>query len=155
MEYKQVCENGHKFSTDDGELHFKVCPHLKCATKMRLELDIDAWRKNFGNKLKEGVAKGLSRGKLIDSLLRLPWFSDALKDDINDPDQQHAHREWTKEDDEELAGLFAENGIANHIVWAKVAKDMGRSLYAVERQLRVILAKKEYELDELHQKEVV
>lgn len=155
MEYKQVCENGHRFSTDDDKLHFEICPYPKCATKMHLELNVTAWQKKFRDKLKDSVTKGLPRGKLIDTLPRLPWFSDALKDDLNDPDQQHAHREWTKEDDEELAGLFAENGIANHTMWAKVAEDVGRSLYAVERQLRIILAKKEYELDELYQKEVV
>ena len=140
MEYKQVCENNHSFSTPDDELHFEVCPFPNCATKMHLELDIGDWKKKFDDKLKKGINNKLTRGKLIDSLPRLPWFSDALEDNINNPDQQRSHREWTKENDEELSELYEKHGISTHVIWDKVAEDIGRSLYAVERQLRITIA---------------
>ena len=149
MEYQQVCEDGkHRFAST-GEVTFEECPY--CHTEMHLELDTVAWEKSFSAKLQKGIKKGLSRGKLIDSLPRLPWFSEAVVDkEANNPDQFLSHKEWAKENDEELAGLFAENGISTYKVWSDVASKIGRSLYAVERQLRIIIARKEFELEELY-----
>ena len=150
MELQQVCKDGkHRFSSR-GELTITTCPF--CKTEMHLEADTKSWEESFGKKLLSGIEKGLSRGKLIDSLPRMPWFSDALVDkELNNPEQSRAHTEWTKKDDEELAGLFAENGISTHERWSNVAASIGRSLFSVERQLRIIYARREYELDELYQ----
>ena len=147
MEIQQVCKEGkHRFASE-GRLTITTCPY--CKTEMHLEIDTKAWEESFGKKLKSGIEKGLSRGKLIDSLPRMPWFGDALEDkELNNPDQSKSHTVWTEKDDEELAGLFAENGISTHGKWASVAAKVGRSLFSIERQLRVIYARKEYELDE-------
>jgi len=149
MEYQQVCEDGkHRFAST-GEVTFDLCPY--CKTEMHLELDTADWEKSFSAKLQKGIKKGLSRGKLIDSLPRLPWFSEAVDDkEANDPNQRLSHKKWTKVDDDELAGLFAENGIATYKLWTGVASKIGRSLYAVERQLRIIIARREFELEEFY-----
>jgi len=149
MEYRQVCKEGeHKFAST-GELTFDMCPY--CKTEMHLELDTVEWEKSFSAKLQKGIKKGLSRGKLIDSLPRLPWFAEAVMDkESNDPNQEKSHKEWGKKDDDELAGLFAENGISTHKMWADVASSIGRSLYAIERQLRIIIARQEFELEEFY-----
>ena len=120
-----------------------------CGTKMHLREDTEKWQERLVKKLKAGVIKKMSRGKLIDSLPRLPWFSDALKEGLNDPDQEKAHEVWLLEDAKKLTDLFEEYGISSHKTWHKVAESIGRSLYAVERQLRVIIANKEYNLDSL------
>jgi len=149
MEVQQVCKGGvHRFASE-GEITIPICPF--CKTETHLELNIKAWEEAFGKKLKGGIEKGLSRGKLIDSLPRMPWFGDALSDkELNDPDQSKSHTVWTEKDDEELAGLFAENGISTHDKWASIAINIGRSLFAIERQLRIIYARKEYELEEFY-----
>ena len=147
MEMRQVCEERIHLFGSQGEVTFEECPY--CHTPMHLEPDIKDWEKSFAAKLERGIRKKLPRGKLIDSLPRIPWFSDAVEDkEANDPNQQQSHKEWTKEDDDELAGLYAENGIANHKVWANVASGIGRSLYAIERQLRIIIARREFELED-------
>ncbi len=150
MDIRQVCKEGkHKFASE-GKLTFEECPY--CKTEMHLEVDTEEWRKSFAAKLEKGIKEGLwKRGKLIDSLPRIPWFSEAIADkEANDPEQRLAHKGWTEADDDELAGLFTENGIATHQLWAKVASDMGRSLYAIERQLRITIARKEFELDKFY-----
>jgi len=149
MEIRQVCkESKHRFASE-GKITIPTCPF--CKTEMHLEVDTKSWEESFGKKLRDGIKKGLSRGKLIDSLPRMPWFGDALSDkELNNPDQSKSHTVWTEKDDEELAGLFAENGISTHDKWASVAANIGRSLFAIERQLRVIYARREYELDELY-----
>jgi hypothetical protein len=141
MEYVQVCEERkHKFAST-GELTFKECPY--CHTPMRLEADVEDWTNKLIKKFNSGNSRGISRGKLIDSLPRLPWFDDAVNDGLNDPDQGKSGIEWTKEDDEILLDKFCEVGIASHRVWDRIASDLGRSLYAIERQLRLVIAGKE------------
>jgi len=145
-----VCKEGkHRFAST-GELTFEECPY--CHTSMHLELDTRKWEESFGAKLRKGIKKGLSRGKLIDSLPRLPWFAEATADkEANDPDQKKSHKEWDKKDDAELAGLYSENGISTYKIWASVASNIGRSLYAIERQLRIIIARREFELDKFYE----
>jgi len=148
MEVQQVCKDGkHKFAST-GEVTFSECPY--CKTEMRLEVDTAEWKKSFSAKLAKGIKNGLSRGRLIDSLPRLPWFSEAIAEKINNPAQRLSHKEWDKKDDDELAGMFAENDIATYKVWLKVSSEIGRSLYAVERQLRIIMARREFELEEFY-----
>ncbi len=150
MELFQMCEgNKHKFGSETGQLTMEKCPY--CKTEMHIGVDTVEWEKSFTVKLRKGIKKGLSRGKLIDSLPRLPWFSEALADkEANNPEQAKAHKEWTKKDDGELAGLFAENGISTYKTWIDVAAKIGRSLYAIERQLRIIIARREFELDDIY-----
>lgn len=148
MELFQICrDNKHRFGTETGELTMEECPY--CKTEMHIGVDTAKWEKSFTAKLEKGIKNGLSRGKLIDSLPRLPWFAEAIADKANDPEQLKAHKEWTGEDDNELAGLFAENGISTYETWVDVAASIGRSLYAIERQLRIIIARKEFELDDI------
>lgn len=149
MDLWQVCSNPkhpHWYGFD-GENRMKKCYHD--GTAMHLQYRTEEWEEKFGKKLEAGIAKKMSRGKLIDNLPRLPWFSDAMNDDLNDPDQERAHEVWLLEDAKKLADLFAEYGISTHTTWHKVAENIGRSLYAVERQLRVIIANKEHDLDSL------
>jgi len=151
MELWQVCESGKHWYGFDGENYMSKCRY--CGTTMSLQYKTKEWEEKFGKKLKAGIAKKMSRGKLIDSLLRLPWFSDAMGEGLNDPNQERAHEVWMLEDAKKLADLFAEYGISTHTTWHEVAKSIGRSLYAVERQLRVIIANKEYNLDSLFPEE--
>jgi len=143
MEYLQVCKDGkHKFRSC-GEITIPICPY--CKTSTHIEPDVKEWTKELLHKYTIGEKKGLSRGKLIDSLPRMPWFSDAIADNINDPDQKKAHSEWTNEDDNKLQEFYTDVGISNHITWTNIAEKMGRSLYAIERQLRLVVAGKEIE----------
>lgn len=153
MEYKQVCEKGHRFSSEDGTQTFQTCPFD--GTPIHIEADCEEWKKKCEEVFKKCKKEGVSRGKLIDRLPRMPWFGDAVNNkDLNDPEQVKAHETWTRKDDEELAGLFAENGIGSHKKWAEISSRIGRSLFAVERQLRIIYARREFELEEFYEKEV-
>jgi len=151
MELWQVCKSGKHWYGFDGENRMKECRY--CKTEMHLQYKTEEWEKKFGKKLKTGIAKKMSRGKIIDSLPRLPWFSEAMDDGLNDPDQKKAHEVWLLEDAKKLIDLFAEHGVSTHTTWHKVAESIGRSLYSVERQLRIIIANKEYNLDSLFPEE--
>lgn len=153
MELIQICEEGKHWYGFDGDNLMKECHY--CKTKMHLQEDTIKWEERFGKKLRAGITKGLSRGKIIDSLPRLPWFSDAMNDGLNDPNQEKAHETWTIEDAKELSNLFAKYGISTHTTWHGVAEGIGRSLYAVERQLRIIIANKECDLDSLFPEQTI
>lgn len=152
MELKQVCEEGKHWFAFDGENLWPKCPY--CKTKMHIQADIAEWEKKFTEKLKANIKKGMSRGKIIDTLPKLPWFSDAINEELNDPNQKRSHEVWLLKDAKELSNLFAKYGISTHNTWCKAAESIGRSLYAVERQLRIIIANKECKLDELFPEEV-
>jgi hypothetical protein len=98
-----------------------------------VELDIDSKGKVRYN----GDTLGAKRGLKIDSLPRMKWFSDA--GELNEVEQEHANELWTLDDAKELADLYHEVGIADHVVWNEMASIIGRSLYAVERQLRMVV----------------
>ena len=148
----QVCKYGHWFGYD-GENLFKECPICRRTkninSPMRLAYKTDEWMEDFNRRLKSKIGKKISRSKIIDSLPRLPWFSDALNEGINDPDQKRAGEKWSLKDAEELLNLFEEYGISTYRIWYEIAKSVGRSLYAIERQLRVIIANKECDFDSL------
>ena len=151
IEIVQYCEgNIHKFAFD-GENLKKECNW--CHTGIHLQEDTEKWEEKFGKKLKSAIAKKMSRSKIIDSLPRLPWFSDAAEDGLNDPNQEKAHEVWLLEDAKKLTDLFTKYGISTHTTWHRVGESIGRSLYAIERQLRVIIANKECDLDSLFPEE--
>ena len=148
----QVCELGHWLGYDGSNLR-KECPVCRRAkdihSSMRLKYKVDEWMENFNKKLENSIGKKISRSKIIDSLPRLPWFSDAIDDGINDPNQERSREKWSIEDAKELLSLFEKFGISTYQTWYKAAESIGRSLYAVERQLRVIIANKECDFDSL------
>jgi len=148
----QICSLGHRLGYD-GENLKKECPVCRrfknIHSPMHLGYETEEWMENFNKKLENGVEKNISRSKVIDSLPRLPWFSDAVDEGINDPDQERAREKWSIEDAKELLSLFEEFSISTYQTWYKIAESIGRSLYAVERQLRVIIANKECDFDSL------
>lgn len=89
-------------------------------------------------------AYGKFRGSEIDKWPRLPWYADAVS--INNTDRDRSRETWTLKEALELSARYNECGIADHITWDVIAKGMGRSLYAIERQLRIIIAYEDKEL---------
>jgi len=151
-ELYQICSLGHRLGYN-GENLRKECPVCRkfknIHSPMHLGYETEEWMENFNKKLENGIGKKISRSKIIDSLPRLPWFSDAVDEEINDPDQERAGEKWSLEDAKELLALFEEHGISTYMSWYEIAKNIGRSLYAVERQLRVIIANKECDFESL------
>ncbi|KKN32273.1 hypothetical protein LCGC14_0815530 [marine sediment metagenome] len=130
----RICtgENHHKFGAEGGFKEIEICPY--CQTHMDLvELTIDA----KGKIRHPGDTLGAKRGLKIDTLPRMRWFSDA--GELNETEQEHANELWVLKDAEELARLYHEIGIGDHKIWNETAEVIGRSLYAVERQLRMII----------------
>jgi hypothetical protein len=80
---------------------------------------------------------GYERSEKIDTLPRMKWFEEAME--YNEVDQDRAHDIWTIEDALELQSLYNQYGAGNAKVWCGLAADIGRSLYAVERQLRMVI----------------
>jgi len=132
----------HRFNAAEAFKEIYICPF--CGSTMDLvELVTD----NKGKVRYYGDTMGSNRSLKIDSLSRLPWFSDAI--DINEIEQERSRELWTLDDALELAGLFHEIGIADQKTWKKAAESIGRSLYAVERQLRMVV-NCEHELEDYY-----
>jgi len=122
----------HRFGTEGAFKEINTCPYCKCRMNM-VERTVDAKGKiRYG-----GDTIGANRSMKIDTLPRMRWFSDA--GELNEVEQERARDLWTLSDAKELAGLYDEVGVADHEVWNSIAETIGRSLYAVERQLRMII----------------
>lgn len=139
IELFRVCENkpNHRFAASEAFKEIDECPYCKC--KMNLvEFVVKGPRITTVGKRKTKVdAIGFERGEKIDTLPRMKWFVEAME--YNEAEQDRAHDVWTIEDAIELQSLFNKYGMADAKMWCGLAADMGRSLYAIERQLRMIV----------------
>jgi hypothetical protein len=139
IELFRVCveKPNHRFAASEAFKEIDACPYCKC--KMNLvEMIVKGPRVTAVEKRRTKVdAIGFERSEKIDTLPRMKWFIEAI--DYNEVDQDRAHDIWTIEDALELQSLFNKYGIADAKMWCGLAADMGRSLYAIERQLRMIM----------------
>ena len=143
MELYRICDGKnkhnqkHRFSAEESFRERTDCPI--CGRPMDL-IEVHSKEKSVRGsgtrKDKPYESFGLMRGKKIDILPRIAWFSDAV--DMNEEDQEKAGEVWSLSDAKTLAGLYMMAGDSSASIWKKLSEDIGRSLFAVERQLRII-----------------
>lgn len=128
----------HKFSASESFKEITECPI--CHRPMELveveTLERSLRRSGSRGRKRSSESMGLMRGQKIDRLPRFQWFSEAME--INDEDQEKSGETWTLNDAKRLNDLFLVVGDSTADTWKGMAEDMGRSLFAVERQLRII-----------------
>jgi hypothetical protein len=139
-EWFRVCRNkpNHRFNAAEAYKYIDTCPYCKCPMDLVKEEVRPPRASASRSSTRPSEAYGLFRGQEIDKLPRLAWFSEATN--INEVEQKRARDVWTLGDAKKLLGLYNEHGVSDHTTWKEVAKDLGRSLYAIERQLRIVIA---------------
>jgi len=141
MDYVQVCKNGkHKFAST-GEVTIPKCPY--CKTSLHIEPETDKWKSGLIKKYKLNIGKSLTEAQMASKLPRMPWFGDSIISGLNDGNQILSYSTWDKLDIDVLERAYNEIGIGTHELWSERAEDIGRSLYAIEFRLRLIVARKE------------
>jgi|WetSurSiteA1Bulk_404760.scaffolds.fasta_scaffold11689_6 hypothetical protein len=144
----RICseKSNHRFAATESWRYREECPYCKC--KMNLveveTIEPSIRRRATRRSTRDKDATGYNRGLIIDSLPRLPWFAEAIE--YNEVDQDRAGDIWTLSEAKELLSLYDEYGMANAATWNALAASLGRSLFAVERQLRIIV-NHQYELE--------
>lgn len=136
----RICpeKSNHRFAATEYYLYNDTCPFCKCRMPLvEMETIIKKRKTSQRRANKDKNAIGYDRGIKIDSLPRISWFSDAIE--YNEVEQIKSHDTWTLDDAKELMGLYTKHGEGNAKTWNTLASDMGRSLYAVERQLRIMI----------------
>lgn len=115
--------------------HLKKCPIPSCGRPLTLvEKEIGNGKSSRG--LCPSEAWGFMRGKEIDKLKRMPWWNEMKP--INNPKQKKANNAWDLEEAKLLCKLYIIYGNATAELWNILSSKIGRSLSAVERQLRIV-----------------
>jgi RNAse (barnase) inhibitor barstar len=149
-ELRVVCDGKNKynqrhwFGAEGESEYFKRLK--KCIICQRplilIEVEIGKGRGKSG--LVTSEAWGFLRGQEIDKLKRMPWWNEIVA--LNNPDQKKSNDVWDLKEAEKLFNLYKMYGNATAALWDVLAANIGRSLAAVERQLRII---RDFNKDEL------
>jgi len=77
----------------------------------------------------------------------MPWLPNATREKMNEPDQNRSNERWLKSEDLKLLAFWNEIGYATAERWKGIAEnEFGRSLYAIECELRYVIVEKYWNL---------
>lgn len=125
----------HRFSASGAFAEIDKCPI--CSRPMELiKVCTPETRRKRIRSSKVSGSMGFMRSQKIDSLPRFRWFAEAV--DINNQDTDRSGDVWTLQDALDLLSKYKEYGDADVDTWFRISNSIGRSLYSVERQLRMV-----------------